>query len=164
MCAAVSLRTEFLIISLTMYFVVSLFRRNIFPLKLQPSIFCHSSTPECKMFTFSPFIILQIPTPSSPLFLFSMQTRGGSVILCFLPYGASFPRSIYFASNFRPLWSQVETGQFISVWMSEVLKPFVWRVLSHLWNMLPVSRLCRCINEAYSSPAFVWIDRSSPLR
>lgn len=42
--------------------------------------------------------------------------------------------------------------------MSEVLKPFVCRALSLLWNMLPVNRLCCCINEAYSSPAFVCLD------
>lgn len=65
---------------------------------------------------------------------------------------------IYFASNFRLLWNQVETGQFISVWMSEVLKLFVYRVLSHLWIMLPVNWLCFCINEAYSSPGFVCLD------
>lgn len=73
-------------------------------------------------------------------------------------YAASYPWFIYFASNFRLLGSQVETGQFISVKMSEVLKPFVCRVLRHLWNMLPVKRLCYCINEAYSSPAFVCLD------
>lgn len=39
--------------------------------------------------------------------------------------------------------------------MSEVLKLFVYRVLSHLWIMLPVNWLCFCINEAYSSPGFV---------
>lgn len=56
-------------------------------------------------------------------FLFAGQTSRGSVILQFLPLLpqihrvaiASYPWFIYLASNFRLLWIQVQTGQFISV-------------------------------------------------